>query len=284
MVADPVAHSLSPLLHNTAFARDGLNKVYLPIRVPQGMFPLMFDQFQSLGLRGLSVTLPHKETALTLTTNTEGPIQEIGAANTLHLDNAGTWWAANTDYDAALESILLGLGGGTTPAPARELEGKRVLILGAGGSGPRRRMGDREGGRGGDRRQPGIVAWQGVGRRARLSVCVVGESWHKLFRHPRELHVRRHASERRRDAASGKPPERGGLGVRYGLQPRTDHARAASSRTRLSRRHRNRNVRAAGRQTVRALRGNHAVAGPVSRHRAQSDLGREGRRRRHGGG
>jgi 3-dehydroquinate dehydratase/shikimate dehydrogenase len=133
VVADPVAHSLSPLLHNTAFARDGLNKVYLPIRVPQGMFPLMFDQFQSLGLRGLSVTLPHKETALTLTTNTEGPIQEIGAANTLHLDNAGTWWAANTDYDAALESILLGLGDGNTPASAKELEGKRVLILGAGG-------------------------------------------------------------------------------------------------------------------------------------------------------
>jgi 3-dehydroquinate dehydratase/shikimate dehydrogenase len=135
VVADPVGHSLSPLLHNKSFAKSGLDCVYLPIRVPERLLASTFESFQSLGLRGLSVTIPHKEAALALTTHVDGPLQEIGAANTLYLDEAGTWWAANTDYLAAIESLALGLRPeGATPDPTRnELEGKRILLLGAGG-------------------------------------------------------------------------------------------------------------------------------------------------------
>lgn len=135
VVADPVGHSLSPLLHNRAFARAGLNKVYLPIRVPERMLVSTFEAYQPLGIKGLSVTIPHKEAALQLTSNYDGPVQEIGAANTLYTDNTGTWWATNTDASAAVEAIALGLQPEGVPAEPdpRLLEGKRVLLIGAGG-------------------------------------------------------------------------------------------------------------------------------------------------------
>lgn len=135
VVADPVAHSLSPLLHNRAFARAGLNKVYVPMRVPDRLLVSTFEAYGALGLKGLSVTIPHKEAAIGLTSHYDGPVQEIGAANTLYTDSAGTWWAANTDSTAAVESIALGLQEGLPdPQPEpRLLDGKRVLLLGAGG-------------------------------------------------------------------------------------------------------------------------------------------------------
>lgn len=132
VVADPVAHSLSPLLHNTAFAHAGLNSVYLPLRVPRDQFAEAVRDFEWLGIRGYSVTLPHKEAVVQFTDNYEGPVQEIGAANTLFKDREGAWKAANTDYDAALESLTAAL-----PEPTGDgghpLAGRKVLMLGAGG-------------------------------------------------------------------------------------------------------------------------------------------------------
>jgi 3-dehydroquinate dehydratase/shikimate dehydrogenase len=136
VVADPVAHSMSPLIHNAAFAHEKLNKVYLPFRVPKDALPQTVKAFDWLPVQGYSVTLPHKEDVLALTDQYDGPIREIGAANTLVKNPAGGWRATNTDYDAALDSLVDELSSDPTSgtdAQLSALAGKKVLILGAGG-------------------------------------------------------------------------------------------------------------------------------------------------------
>jgi len=136
VIADPVAHSMSPLIHNAAFSSAGLNCVYLPFRVPKDKFVETLKEFEWLGVRGYSVTLPHKEAAVEYTKQYDGPITEIGAANTLYRDQTNNWRAANTDYDAALESLELAVQGAVEEGAGENshpLNGCRVLMLGAGG-------------------------------------------------------------------------------------------------------------------------------------------------------
>lgn len=59
VIGDPIAHSMSPLVHNRAFAHLGLNKVYVPFRVPREDVGSFLDEAPQLGIRGLSVTIPH---------------------------------------------------------------------------------------------------------------------------------------------------------------------------------------------------------------------------------
>jgi 3-dehydroquinate dehydratase/shikimate dehydrogenase len=136
VVADPVAHSMSPLIHNAAFAHKNLNKVYLPFRVPQDFLAETLRAFEWLPVQGYSVTLPHKEAVLEITDQYEGPIREIGAANTLFHGTNGQWRVANTDYEAALGSLVRELQPDTAEgadASLSALAGRKVLILGAGG-------------------------------------------------------------------------------------------------------------------------------------------------------
>lgn len=136
VLADPVAHSMSPLIHNAAFSHELLNKVYLPFRVPQNALAATIEAFEWLPVQGYSVTLPHKEDVLEVTDQYEGPIREIGAANTLFHGTDGAWRAANTDYDAALLSLVRELQPETaagSDASLSALAGRKVLILGAGG-------------------------------------------------------------------------------------------------------------------------------------------------------
>jgi len=130
VLGDPIGHSWSPLLHNAAFKRMGLNAVYLPLRVPPEEFEATLKAYESLGLRGYSVTIPHKEAALKFADEADDMAREIGAANTLSKTAQGKWFATNTDCGAALESIQLGL----SQKSDSTLSGKRVLILGAGGA------------------------------------------------------------------------------------------------------------------------------------------------------
>jgi 3-dehydroquinate dehydratase/shikimate dehydrogenase len=136
VLADPVAHSLSPHIHNAAFQSERMNCVYLPFRVPKPKLASTLKEFEWLGVKGYSVTLPHKEAAVELAANYNGPVREIGAANTLYRNGQGGWWAANTDCDAALESLRIAMANGADAAPAAldPLSGKRVLLLGAGGA------------------------------------------------------------------------------------------------------------------------------------------------------
>lgn len=135
VLGDPVAHSLSPLLHNAAFEQAGIKAVYVPFRVPEGTLVETLDAFNRLDVRGYSVTIPHKQAALEWAEAHDGPVAEVGAANTLVRDEDGKWRAANTDYEAAMASLRLGLELDETMASTEDawLQGKTVLMLGAGG-------------------------------------------------------------------------------------------------------------------------------------------------------
>ena len=126
VLGDPIGHSLSPVLHNAAMQQIGFNGVYIPIRVTPEDLPRMLDDFQWLDVKGYSVTIPHKEAVLARYPKSEEIVQQIGAANTLFKTDTG-WQTDNTDFSAALDSLHLALGEGDT------LDGKRILMLGAGG-------------------------------------------------------------------------------------------------------------------------------------------------------
>ena len=128
VIGDPIGHSLSPLLHNRMMRKIGFNGVYVPIRVASDQLTRGLNDLDSLGFRGLSVTIPHKEAVLALYPQSDEIAQQIGAANTLYRESDNEWHSSNTDFQAALDSVKLGL------RPGETLEGKRVLLLGAGGA------------------------------------------------------------------------------------------------------------------------------------------------------
>lgn len=129
LLGSPVAHSLSPHIHNAAFAAVGLDAVYLPFeaRDAQAFLRRMIaPRTRELGwnLRGLSVTAPHKSSVMAALDSVEESAREIGAVNTIQIGDDNELRGHNTDATAAL-SPLDGL---------IELDGARVAVLGAGGA------------------------------------------------------------------------------------------------------------------------------------------------------
>ena len=132
VIADPIGHSLSPLIHNAAFAHLKMNKVYVPFRIPREDLPRFIDNAPELDVKGLSVTIPHKESVIEKLTRADGAVRGIGASNTvLFEDDARLGF--NTDYRAAMESLEDAMG--LTDEEEKPLEGKTALVLGAGGVG-----------------------------------------------------------------------------------------------------------------------------------------------------
>ncbi len=131
VVADPVAHSLSPLIHNAAFAHDGINCRYLPFRIPPDELRLFVKWCQESGIGGLSVTIPHKEAILSLLDEAESAATGIKAVNTA-IFNGEMISGYNTDYRAAMDCINAALDLQNITGDDR-LRGRGVLVLGAGG-------------------------------------------------------------------------------------------------------------------------------------------------------
>ena len=131
VIGDPIGHSLSPLVHNAAFRRAGINAVYVSFRVPRENLSQFLEDAPALGLRGLSVTIPHKELVLKQLAQSDPSTQGIGAANTLLFDGDGLQ-GFNTDHQAAMDSIEQAL---VTPGGKRgSINGMNALVLGAGGA------------------------------------------------------------------------------------------------------------------------------------------------------
>lgn len=130
VIADPVGHSLSPHVHNAAFAVKGFNAVYCPFRVPADNLEQFMQDIPRLGIKGLSVTIPHKEAIARYLTKVDPAVKSIAAVNTVVFDGAEVI-GYNTDYNAAMDCLEHALGSiGAEPSP---VQSKRVLVLGAGG-------------------------------------------------------------------------------------------------------------------------------------------------------
>ncbi|TWT99623.1 Shikimate dehydrogenase [Botrimarina colliarenosi] len=135
VVADPVAHSLSPHIHNAAFRADGIDAVYTPFRVPPDSLAEFMEDAPRLGLKGLSVTIPHKEAIAAHLTKIDPAAKGIAAVNTVVFRD-GQVIGYNTDYKAAMDALEHGLRGPNeqpVAGAASPLHGKRVMVLGAGG-------------------------------------------------------------------------------------------------------------------------------------------------------
>lgn len=131
VIGDPIGHSMSPLIHNAAFRHLKMNKVYLPFRIPRDDLGGFLADAPALGIRGLSVTIPHKEAVVRLLSKVDGAVRGVGAANTL-LFSGSEIVGLNTDYRAAMESLEEAL---TQNGESDEfLKRSTALVLGAGGA------------------------------------------------------------------------------------------------------------------------------------------------------
>lgn len=131
VIADPVGHSLSPLIHNAAFEHFKLNNVYIPFRVPREDLVKFLEWAPEIGVRGLSVTIPHKEAVLAKLTQADPAVRGIGAANTMVFKEPERI-GHNTDYQAAMDSLEAAV---QASEHVSNFRGKTALVLGAGGVG-----------------------------------------------------------------------------------------------------------------------------------------------------
>ena len=138
ILGNPLGHSLSPLLHNWAAAALGLPQVYLAWEKTPEELPAFMDAARSLPIRGLSVTIPHKEAVLGFVDRVTDRVLALGAANTLFW-REGQLWAENTDVDGFLaplagqsfaSALVMGAGGAARAVLAglRELETDTVFV------------------------------------------------------------------------------------------------------------------------------------------------------------
>lgn len=122
VIGNPIAHSLSPQLHNAAFQGRRIDAVYLPFLVRD--LRDFLAAIKPLGIAGFSVTIPHKEAIIGHLDGCDPLARAIGAVNTVVVRRGGKLYGYNTDYVGVLTALSRRI----------PLRGSRVLILGAGGA------------------------------------------------------------------------------------------------------------------------------------------------------
>jgi len=123
VLGDPVDHSLSPAMHNAAFAALGLPHLYLRWRASPAELPVALAEARRLGVAGLNLTVPLKESVLPLLDTMTPEARRIGAVNTV-VFSAGRLTGDNTDAR----------GFGRSLRGRARVAGARVVLIGAGGS------------------------------------------------------------------------------------------------------------------------------------------------------
>jgi len=121
VIGYPLGHTLSPVMHNAAFRANGLNAVYLSFETRD--LPGTLAGMRALGIRGMSVTLPHKTAVIPLLDGVDDLARKIGAVNTI-INQGGRLIGTNTDALGALRALK----------EKTKLAGKTGLIVGAGGA------------------------------------------------------------------------------------------------------------------------------------------------------
>jgi 3-dehydroquinate dehydratase / shikimate dehydrogenase len=122
VAGDPVGHSLSPVIMNTALRRENVNGIYLPLHA-KTLKDLM-RCVRDIPLHGISITMPYKQAILAYLDNTDAHTTKTGACNTVVRGQEGKLYGFNTD-----------IAGVTRPLEQRiTIDGAKVLVLGAGGA------------------------------------------------------------------------------------------------------------------------------------------------------
>jgi shikimate dehydrogenase len=122
----PVEHSLSPVIHNTAFAAMEMDRVYVPFPVPPGQLAAALDGLRALGIEGANVTMPHKTEAAELMDDRSEDVGRLRALNTIVVGEDGSLRGHNTDAPGF--DRFLRRDAGFDP------RGRRAILFGAGGA------------------------------------------------------------------------------------------------------------------------------------------------------
>jgi len=120
----PIEHTLSPLMHNSAFRELGLNNCYIPFRVAPEDLPDAVNAIRSLNLLGVNITIPHKENVIPLLDEINEEAEFIGAVNTI-VNNEGELTGYNTDGRGFMSSLS---------EQGIAVENQNIVIVGTGGA------------------------------------------------------------------------------------------------------------------------------------------------------
>jgi shikimate dehydrogenase len=123
LLGDPVAHSLSPVIHNIAFRTAGIDAVYHAARTPPHALEAAIAGLRRPNILGANVTIPHKQVVADLVDALDATAAAVGALNVIVREEDGSLRAYNTD-----------VAGFTAPLDLDELEGASVVVLGSGGA------------------------------------------------------------------------------------------------------------------------------------------------------
>lgn len=126
ILAHPAGHSMSPLMHNTAFNHLGLGHYYQAFDVPPEKLPEALLGLKALGISGVNVTIPHKEAVIPYLDELDEEARQIGAVNTIVLTEDGRLKGYNTDGAGYVRSLVTETG--------VDLTTTHILLLGAGGA------------------------------------------------------------------------------------------------------------------------------------------------------
>jgi shikimate dehydrogenase len=125
LVGHPVGHSLSPVMHNAAFAAAGLDWTYVAFDVAPGAAPAALDAMRTLGIAGLSVTMPHKEAVAAAVDVLDPAAAALRSVNTVARDGRGRLVGHSTDGDGFVDWLA---------ACGIDVAGTEVVVVGAGGA------------------------------------------------------------------------------------------------------------------------------------------------------
>jgi shikimate dehydrogenase len=125
IIGDPVRHSLSPAMHNAAFAAAGLDWLFVALPVERGAGARALDAIRVLGIEGLSVTMPHKADAAAACDEVRGDAARLRSVNCISRGTGSALVGESTDGEGFLRSLR---EEGHDPA------GLGALVLGAGGA------------------------------------------------------------------------------------------------------------------------------------------------------
>ncbi|MCP5364316.1 MAG: shikimate dehydrogenase [Hyphomicrobiales bacterium] len=123
----PVAHSLSPRLHGYWLKRYGIDGAYVPLAVRPDDLLAALSVLPKLGFSGVNLTVPHKETAIAGLDRITSEARQLGAVNTVRVDEAGRLVGSNTDGFGFLENLR-------HAAPQWQPPSGPAVIIGAGGA------------------------------------------------------------------------------------------------------------------------------------------------------